>query len=131
MIVRSDARWDGSQLTYWWAYTQYAPNNHYGWAPFTGKPWLIVKCKLKDKSDEPQNATFFRQLFASDGWDGMVAYWRDVSFGSWDLSGNSLDDNWVTMSQTYAQVAALSLINIVLVAAGLAVALRFGVRLHE
>jgi iron(III) transport system permease protein len=29
------------------------------------------------------------------------------------------------------QVAALSLINILLVAAGLAVALRFGVRLHE
>jgi hypothetical protein len=108
MFVRSDARWDGSQLTYWWAYTQYAPNNHYGWAPFTGKPWLIVKCKLNDRSDEPQNATFFRQLFTSDGWDGMVAFWRDLSFGSWDLTGNSLDDSWVTMSQTYAQVAALS-----------------------
>ena len=25
MFNRADARWDGSQLTYWWAYTQYAP----------------------------------------------------------------------------------------------------------
>jgi hypothetical protein len=37
----------------------------------------------------------------------MVAYWRDNSFGSWDHTGNSLDDAWKTMSHTYAQVAAM------------------------
>ncbi len=34
LLVRSDARWDGSQLTYWWAYTQYAP----GHGPVDGSP---------------------------------------------------------------------------------------------
>lgn len=27
MFIRSDARWDGSQYTFWWAYTQHAPTS--------------------------------------------------------------------------------------------------------
>ena len=49
MFRRSDARWSGSNLTYWWAYTQHAPNNHTGWASLQDKPWLILKCKVTDK----------------------------------------------------------------------------------
>src|SRR5262249_7973389 len=51
VFVRSDARWDGSALTYWWAYTQVAPSNHYGWAPFQNQPWLVLKCKFSDRPE--------------------------------------------------------------------------------
>jgi hypothetical protein len=107
MFVRSDARWDGSAYTYWWIYNQYAPNNHAGWAPFTAKPWLILKCKFADRPEEPQPNQFFRELFTSGGSGGTVDYFRDISYGSWDLSGNALSDTWYTMSVTLAQAGAL------------------------
>jgi hypothetical protein len=97
MFSRSAARWDGHALTYWWAYTQHAPNNHTGWADFTAKPWLVLKCRISDISDIPQNDQFYRDLNAS-----LVGYWRDVSYGSWDLSGNTVIDRWYLMSITNA-----------------------------
>ncbi|WNG59862.1 VCBS repeat-containing protein [Archangium gephyra] len=95
-FVRADARWDGSQLTYWWAYTQSAPNNHTGWASFAAKPWLLLKCKFSDITNTPQSDQFYRDLMHG----ALVPYWRDVSYGSWDLSGSTVKDSWYTMSIT-------------------------------
>jgi hypothetical protein len=100
MFVRSDARWDGANLTYWWAYTQWAPANHTGWAAFTAKPWLLLKCKFSDVSTEPRNNAFYRELALGGG--GLVQYWRDLSYGSWDLTGTNVVDAWQTMSVTNA-----------------------------
>ena len=104
---RADARWDGAQYTYWWAYTQLAPNNDAGWAPYQSTPWLILKCKINDRSQEPNDNTFYRQLFTTDGWDGVVNYWRDISYGSYDLTGNVLNDGWYTMRQKYDDLLKL------------------------
>ncbi len=106
-FYRADARWDGLTNTYWWAYTQSAPNNNSGWAPYQSSPWLIVKCKINDRSQLPQNDTFYRELFTSAGGDGVVSYWRDISYGSYDLTGNRLIDQWYTMSQKAADLAKL------------------------
>jgi hypothetical protein len=95
-FVRSDARWDGARLTYWWVYTQYAPNNHTGWAPFSAKPWLLLKCRFSDLGTTPQPNSFYRDLMYSS----LVPYWRDVSYGSWDLSGSTVLDTWYTMGIT-------------------------------
>jgi hypothetical protein len=97
MFVRSDARWDGSKLTYWWAYTQFAPNNHTGWAAFRAKPWLMIKCQFLDINTQPQGDQFYRDLN-----DSHISYWRDVSYGSWDLLGSTVIDRWHRMSITNA-----------------------------
>lgn len=106
-FFRADARWDGSQSTYWWAYTQAAPRNDVGWAPIQSTPWLILKCKIADRSAEPNNDTFYRELFTADGWDGVVNYWRDISYGSYDLTGNVLNNRWYTMRETYDDLLGL------------------------
>ncbi len=92
-FVRSDARWDGSKLTYWWAYTQYAPNNHTGWASFTSKPFLVLKCKLSDIGTIPQNDQFYHGLFQG----ALADYWREISYGTWELSSTQVNDTWYTM----------------------------------
>jgi len=99
-FVRSDGRWDGSALTYWWAYTQWAPNNHIGWAPFTAKPWLVLKCKFADVDAEPQENQFYQDLTL--GGAGLAGYWRDLSYGAWDLSGSTVVDTWHRMAITNA-----------------------------
>ncbi len=96
MFVRSDARWDGFDLTYWWAYSQVAPDNHYGWAPFLAKPALVLKCKLAGVAAQPGTDQFYRDLI----FGALVPYWRDISYGSWDMSGSVLDDTWHQTSAT-------------------------------
>lgn len=104
MFVRSDARWDGSRLTYWWAYTQYAPANHTGWAAASARPFLLLKCKFSDISTTPQNDQFYRDLVLGGG--GLADYFRDISYGSWDLRGSRVVDAWSTMSITNAAWSA-------------------------
>lgn len=103
-FVLSDARWSGSALTYWWAYSQYAPNNHAGWS-LTQKPWLFLKCKFSDLATTPQPNQFYRDLIL--GTWGLAHYWRDVSFGAWDVYGSNVIDNWYTMAVSNAAWRAL------------------------
>jgi hypothetical protein len=104
MFVRSDARWDGTNLTYWWAYSQYAPSNHYGWAAFQAKPYLVLKCKFNDITTEPQTNQWYRDLIYS----ALVPYWRDISYGSYDLTGTNVVDAWNTMGVGTPQWGTLS-----------------------
>lgn len=98
MFVRSDARWDGDALTYWWAYTQHAPANHTGWAPFTAKPWLTIKCRFSDVSEVPESDQFYHDLN-----NVHMTYWQDISYGSWDLSDSVVMDEWHQMSISNAE----------------------------
>lgn len=110
LLYRSDARYDSAQskFTYWSAYNQYAPANHQGWAPFSDKSWLILKCKLEGEAIEPQPPGFFRSFFANEGKDGVVEYYNEISYGSFDLRGNGFDDTWYTMSMTTAEAKTKS-----------------------
>jgi hypothetical protein len=104
MFVRSDARFDGTNLTYWWAYTQYAPNNHAGWATFTSRPAIVLKCKFNDIATTPQANQFYHDLYQSYLGD----YWREISYGSWDMSTSNVIDTWYTMPISNASWTALS-----------------------
>ena len=105
MFTRSDARWGVEGLTYWWAYTQHAPDNHTGWALLVSKPWLLLKCKFADVDTETGSEQFFQDLMLSDA--GLAGYWRDISYGSWDLSGSTVADGWQQMVVTHAQYTVL------------------------
>jgi hypothetical protein len=107
MFVRSDARWDGSQLTYWWAYTQWAPNNDAGWSAMQQNRWLILLCKYADQPAEPHAPSYYGQLFNETGGGslGMYDYFRDISYGTVDLDGTEIH-GWYTMTRTLAQAQA-------------------------
>ncbi|WGZ94747.1 MAG: FG-GAP-like repeat-containing protein [Candidatus Thiothrix putei] len=99
MFARSDARWDNNalQLTYWWAYTQHSPNNHAGWTAMQKKPLLFLKCKFADINAEPETNQFYRNLNNANN-----DYWRDISYGAWNLYDSKLVDEWQRMSITNA-----------------------------
>ncbi|MEZ4363441.1 MAG: FG-GAP-like repeat-containing protein [Kofleriaceae bacterium] len=99
-FVRSDARWSGTQHTYWWAYTQYAPNNHTGWPSLIARPWLLLKCKFSDIATTPATNQFYRDLVFGP-W-GLAHYWMDASYGAWDAYGSTVKDTWYGMSVTNA-----------------------------
>ena len=103
---RVDARWDGTSPTYWWAYTQNTPRNDTGWADVENHKWLVIKCKMADRSAEPNSDDFYRQLYTSASDDGVVEYWRDISYGTYDLSANEVDDNWYVMDEKYDELVA-------------------------
>ena len=83
-------------LTYWWHYTQYMPRNESGWAPFTARPWLLVKCKYRNETLEPHNNQWYRDAFTGD----LPEYYREMTYGSYDLTGNVVDDTWYQMTDT-------------------------------
>lgn len=99
-FVRSDARWSGSQYTYWWAYTQSAPDNHAGWAALASKPWLFLKCKFSDIATTPAVDSFYQNLVF--GTWGLGHYWLDNSYGAWDAYTSTVRDTWYPMSVTNA-----------------------------
>lgn len=99
-FVRSDARWTGSAFTYWWAYTQYAPNNHAGWLTPVNKSWLFLKCKFSDISTTPQVNSFYQNLMF--GTWGLAHFWQEASFAGWDVFSSEIKDPWYTMSITNA-----------------------------
>jgi len=102
MFIRADARFDGANLTYWWAYTQWAPSNHTGWAGFTSRPFLVLKCKFNDVTTTPQNNQFYHDLYQGD----LADYWREISYGSWELSTSNVLDTWYTMGISNAAWSA-------------------------
>lgn len=95
MFHRASARHNGSNFTYWWAYTQHAPNNHFGWLEQSEKPWLFLKCKFPDIEVEPQDDDFYQELSRAHS-----RYWWDISYGSWNLTGSRVVDAWHTMGMT-------------------------------
>lgn len=102
IFIRSDARYDGTNLTYWWAYTQWAPNLHLGWGAFTSRPFLVLKCKFNDISTTPQTNQFYHDVFQTDLGD----YWREISYGTWEVGTSNVLDTWYTMAISNAAWSA-------------------------
>jgi len=63
----------------------------------------MIKCKFSDRPGTPQNNDFFRNMFTTQSYMNIPDYFRDISYGSWDLTGNRVDDTWYTMSITLEQ----------------------------
>lgn len=99
---------DASGLTYWWAYTQYAPAHNAGWPNKQQHRWIVLMCKFSDQPQEPRDIHFHRRFFteAGSGSGGMYDYLRDISYGTIDLTGTQVR-GWYTMSHTLAQDRAL------------------------
>ncbi|HRC57718.1 MAG TPA: FG-GAP-like repeat-containing protein, partial [Kofleriaceae bacterium] len=104
-FVRSDARFSGTQLTYWWAYSQVAPDNHAGWPAITARPWLFLKCKFSDIATTPRVDQFYRDMVF--GTWGLAHYWFDNSYGAWDAYSSTVRDTWYGMGITNAAWIAL------------------------
>jgi hypothetical protein len=45
----------------------------------------VLKCKFNDITTEPQTNQWYRDLIYS----ALVPCWRDISYGSYDLTGSS------------------------------------------
>ncbi len=99
-FVRSDAAWTGSAYTYWWAYTQYAPDNHAGWQPLVSKPWLFLKCRFSDIATIPAADSFYQNMMF--GTWGLGHYWLENTYGTYDTYTSTLPNTWYGMSYTNA-----------------------------
>jgi hypothetical protein len=96
MFTLTNAATTATEQTYWWAYTQYLPRNDGGWPAFTSRPWLLVKCKYRGETLEPHDNQWYRDAFTGD----VPEYFREVTYGAWDLSGNRVVDTWYQMTDT-------------------------------
>jgi hypothetical protein len=73
------------------------------------QPVVVVLCKFKDKTNEPQSAAYYQGMFSETGVGsgGAFDYWRDVSYGQLDLTGTVVK-GWYELSQTVAEWNALT-----------------------
>lgn len=72
--------------------------------PYPGQvtPWAVVMCKFADLPNvEPQNAQYFQNFVTEAGANqgGLFDYWRDMSYGTLDLTGSKVF-GWFTMTHT-------------------------------
>lgn len=93
-----------SGMTYWWSYNQYMPTNDTGWLPFTSTPWLLVKCMYKGVTTVPHPDQWYHDVFNGD----VPEWFREVSYGSYDYSGNRVVDTWYQMNDTVQDDSNLS-----------------------
>jgi hypothetical protein len=105
--VRTDARWSGSALTYWWAFNSAAPQNQWQWKAKEQWPWLVVKCKLSDQTGTNSPDAFYKNLMGADS-ENLREYFRDVSYGTIDMTGTTVMDTWYPMNIKGADYQKLS-----------------------
>jgi hypothetical protein len=108
-LIRTDARYDGSHFTYWWAYTRGTPTLNKGWRAMQHDKWAILLCKFKDRQDEPQNKDFFERLFTGAGVGGVVDYFRDISYGKLELSSSEVR-GWYALPYNLADIPKSTLV---------------------
>ncbi len=59
------------------------------------QPWVSILCKFSDKNAEPENLSFFQNMYANQP-AGLDHYWREVSFNKINVVG-SLAIDWVDL----------------------------------
>ncbi len=62
------------------------------------QPWVSILCKFSDVNDEPENQSFFQNMYANQP-AGLDHYWREVSFDEINVVG-SLAIDWVDLPST-------------------------------
>ncbi len=66
-------------------------------ASVTGsKPWIIVLCKFKDVSAEPEPVSYFQGLFGNS-FGQINDYWKTVSYGTINTNGSAVVTHWYTL----------------------------------
>jgi hypothetical protein len=72
------------------------------------KRWAIILCRLGDVPGEPHPPSFYRNFFTESGagTGGAFDYWRDVTYGTIDLTGSRVF-GWFTIPQTTADYEQL------------------------
>lgn len=73
-------------------------------SPLQGStPWAVIMCKFADRTVEPQNQQYFKDLFTASGAGkgGLYDYWQDMSYGNINLQGSDVK-GWYTISHNYA-----------------------------
>lgn len=74
--------------------------------PYRGSAkWSILLCNFSDSAAPARSADFFRDMILRTGTGGLSDYWRDVSYGRFNLDG-SVVMGWYTESFTTAQASA-------------------------
>ena len=59
------------------------------------QPWVSILCKFNDIVDEPENLSFFEDMYANQP-AGLDHYWREVSYDNINVVG-SLAIDWVEL----------------------------------
>ena len=77
------------------------PNADLGGGVTGSQPWVSILCKFQDVPTEPENLSFFQNMYANVP-GGLDHYWREVSYDSIDVVGSTAID-WVVLpnNQTF------------------------------
>ena len=67
------------------------------------QPWISLLCKFSDISAEPENLSFFQNMYANSP-GRLDHYWREVSAGQVDIVGSTAVD-WVDLPGTQVSYA--------------------------
>jgi M6 family metalloprotease-like protein len=62
------------------------------------KPWVSIMCKFSDKSVEPENLSFFQNMYANTK-PGLDHYWRELSYNMVNVNGSGAS-GWHTLPHT-------------------------------
>jgi hypothetical protein len=63
------------------------------------QPWISLLCKFNDVAAEPENLTFFQEMYANLP-AGLDHYWREVSYNNINVVGSVAVD-WVDLPGTH------------------------------
>ncbi|MEM7586932.1 MAG: hypothetical protein AAF560_26310 [Acidobacteriota bacterium] len=63
------------------------------------QPWVSILCKFQDIGDEPEDLTFFQDMYANTP-GGLDHYWREVSYNTIDIVGSTAID-WVVLPNNH------------------------------
>jgi hypothetical protein len=74
--------------------------------PLRGVKWSFILCQFQDSGIPANNADYYRKMLLNQGTGGLADYWRDISYGSFNVNG-SVVAGWYTIPKTVAQGQAL------------------------
>ncbi len=69
-------------------------------------PWAIILCKFNDLPSIPQQPQFYQDFYTKNGTGGVCDFWREVSFGSLDLTQSQVF-GWFTMNHSSSELSTL------------------------
>ena len=56
-------------------------------------PWVTIMCKFSDISDEPNDITYFQDMYG-DTKPGLNHYWKELSYNNVNIAGSSVGTGW-------------------------------------
>jgi hypothetical protein len=107
LMYRYDARWDGTNYTYWWAYQKARPALNSGWSGVASEKWTVVLCHIKGQAAPlGRTASWWTSMFDPNTAGGLGAYYWEMSYGSLNIGNPNVYGPYQT-ADTLAQMQAL------------------------